>query len=385
MASVNPHSSGGLGVCVLYAPVEYNSAAGLLHDLFGCPETGKLFSVLSAKIDVTPARLVDARTFRCPLCDAPLVIGRPGCGPVSYCASCSWSTVGTSILSIPDLLTREADPYAEATAEFVALRRLANKAALEQSRRLPSRSDTLPTNSGIDRFCAEQEEREGGIRGFDPLTLDDQTAMREHDIPPPLFVGQIDTSAVVSREKRLVSGLWNRAMQPPRRRYIQPMISIFCPLTGKLVTPVSFCESIRLAPMNAGNFMPSVRADITRPHGDVKGWLQLRLTLCNVTAMAARVTFDDATDSDISTTSHRTFRRKCEQECWLTPHGTNTLDVEACTQAATSGPDVNRFELVERVRFSPDNRSESSGKVSAHEWTCRVIVERLASPTRLDG
>jgi hypothetical protein len=372
-------------VCVLYAPVENNAAAGLLHDLLGCPETGKLFSVLSAKIDVAPARLIDARTFPCPLCDAALVVGKPGCGPVSYCASCSWSTVGTSILSIPDLLTREADPYAEATAEFVALRRLASKAALEQSRRLPSRSDTLPSNSGIDRFCAAQEEREGGIRGFDPLTLGDQTAMLEHDVPPPLFVGQIDSSAVVSREKRLVSGLWDRAMQPPRRRFIQPMFSVYGPLTGKLVTPVSFCESVRLAPMNAGKFMPSLRADIISPHGDDKGWLYLRLTLCNATAMAARVTFHDATDSDISTTLHSTFRRKCEQECWLTPHGTNTLDVEAFMQAATSGPDVKHFELLERVRFSPDNRSESSDKVSAHEWTCRVIVERPASPTRLDG
>jgi hypothetical protein len=377
-----------MSISVLYAPEEQSAEAGLLSDLFGCPETGKLFAVHCAVIDVTPARLIDARSFRCPVCDEVVRIGRAGQGSVAWCESCQWTTEGTGIQSIPDLLTREADPHPEATTQFAALKRLATKAPRELPQTVTRDLASAVIGGSMDRFCAAQEHKEEDIRGFRSMSSDERAAMQKFGALSSRLTGGLEASAVISREARLVTGQWERAMQPPRRRNAVSSFSLQSPFTGKAITPSLYSASLRNLPLNAANFLPRVSAETAFAADDDHCSWTIRLIILNTTAWAMNVAFDIVDLSRGGSTSlPPAVRWLVRNELSVMSQEAGHIDVEVAksipSDALFSDSGAMHLEVIQRVRHSSDKSSAISDQVSRHEWRCRLVVERSAPSNRL--
>jgi hypothetical protein len=355
---------------------------GPMESMFACPTTGLLFAAYEAAVTVRPAVCVDARTFRCPVCESRLQIGVPGNPPVASCASCKWTTDGSPVATIPDLLSFEGNPFPEARGAFEDLRTQGTRPEEEgpdggaAGAPLPVRREQCVGEGdgrGIEAFGRRREAEDARLRGFHALSgsVHDSQPPRSPAPVDPRLRGPVSIADVVPLCDRLVPGRWRRACMPARRRMGGEVFTLRSPFTGETVAEGSCEAPLQGADTNAASFMPGV--DV-RAHPTGTDLIVLSLT--NHTSSEVQV------DLDVL-------------ESMAKPEDESTAPVCASWEDGKSGrlaagggvgefslrlgAGTGRVDILERATLSCGGGGTASGRrVSAslldRRWACRLVL-----------
>jgi hypothetical protein len=356
--------------------------SGPLDSLFACPDTGRFFSVCDAVLDVSPAVLLDARIFYCPSCDSTLKIGKPGDSPVAKCTRCSWTTSGSAVTCIPDLLTSENRPYRKASNEFEELQGIAG--GLRPFNSEKAASSEVPSFAVQKATMACANSAIHGPEKHDDSLSQTETHLASHPSNPVsnTFGASVAMHEVLQRHEMLEAGVRLCASMPPRRKRTKPSFILRSPFSNRSVLPLNWNSCPREASTNASKFMP---------HFVVHGYVDMdrfviRILLKNISSATAAITLKQFPDRLKHSTPVQ-WDWITKKECLLTSFDSFEVLVSCPLDDLDWDRRLQCIQLVEEVKFIVEEHSVqddlSFSALSRKKWHCYVSIEIPQLPVRV--